>query len=613
MKRTLAIMLTLAVSLVLSSAARAESASVLLEKAIYTEETVGDVDAAIKLYQDIIDTAQADRRAVAEAHYRLGMCCLKKDDKTSAIQALRTVLVEFPREKEIAQNAKIQLAELGVTASASPVVIRTAPRAFANDVSTDLTEITVTFDRPMMDGSWSWTGGGDTFPKITGKIHYDAARRTCTLPVQMEPSKVYVIGINSPSHKNFKTAAGVPAQGYVILFATKGSDGKPTPLPEDLMTWAKDINTAGPPTAAQAPPLVVSTTPPAFAADVSPDLVEITATFDQPMLDKSWSWTGGGDTFPKITGKIHYDDARRTCTLPVKLEPGKVYWIGVNSPSHRNFQTPKRVPAQRYVLLFATKGADGTPTPLPEDRLARAKAINAAHENAADKAPPKDETQLAKERDSAIAKGDLIAAIDAEMQRVLLREKTGHAYKDKIDLVSAYEGFVEKHAPSGESLSRELKNVQDYLESHKGDVEHEWRVYHLLSAMSKDLDAPGDAARHLDQALESYPAVHYTEPSKHSKFQHLVNQRAGLIWDSDGPEAAEEYVLEQLRTNEKCDFFFSGWWKRRFEMEGTQDRLLPLLRRVEDAYLERMKNVPSKGPLCRRYISRLKREISELE
>jgi hypothetical protein len=34
----------------------------------------------------------------------------------------------------------------------------------------------------------------------------------------------------------------VPAKQYVILFATKGSDGKPTPIPEDLIAKAKSVN-----------------------------------------------------------------------------------------------------------------------------------------------------------------------------------------------------------------------------------------------------------------------------------------------------------------------------------------------------------------------------------
>lgn len=123
-------------------------------------------------------------------------------------------------------------------------------------------------------------------------------------------------------------------------------------------------------------PMVVKTQPAAFANDVSPSLKTITVTFDQPMMDRSWSWTGGGDTYPETTGRPRYDSSRTTCSLPVKLEPGKVYWVGINSPSYKNFKNPDRVPAKRYVILFATKGTDGRATPIPSDMLVKAKSIN---------------------------------------------------------------------------------------------------------------------------------------------------------------------------------------------------------------------------------------------
>jgi len=128
-------------------------------------------------------------------------------------------------------------------------------------------------------------------------------------------------------------------------------------------------------------PVVVGTTPAAFADDVSLSLNKITVTFDQPMMDRSWSWTGGGDTYPETTGRPRYDSSRTTCTLPVKLEPGKGYWVGINSPSYKNFKNPDRVPAKRYVILFATKGTDGRATPIPSDMLAKARRINAHAES----------------------------------------------------------------------------------------------------------------------------------------------------------------------------------------------------------------------------------------
>jgi hypothetical protein len=134
-----------------------------------------------------------------------------------------------------------------------------------------------------------------------------------------------------------------------------------------------------------ASPRVLKTTPAAFATDVAPTLEKISVTFDRPMMDKSWSFTGGGETFPKTSGSISYDAARTTCTLPVKLQPGMVYWVGVNSPSFQNFKAASGTPAKRYVILFGTRSADGKATPLPEDLLKQARAINEADKKAAEK------------------------------------------------------------------------------------------------------------------------------------------------------------------------------------------------------------------------------------
>ncbi len=126
----------------------------------------------------------------------------------------------------------------------APVVIKTSPQAFANDVNSSLEKITVTFDQQMMDKAMSWTGGGETYPKTTGQPGYDQSRTTCTLPVTLEAGKVYWVGVNSASYRNFKNTNGIPAKQYVILFATIGNDGKPTPIPENLLQKAKLINQA---------------------------------------------------------------------------------------------------------------------------------------------------------------------------------------------------------------------------------------------------------------------------------------------------------------------------------------------------------------------------------
>ena len=92
---------------------------------------------------------------------------------------------------------------------------------------------------------------------------------------------------------------------------------------------------------------------------VDPGLREITVTFDRDMNEQGMSWTGGGDEFPKIdeSRKAAWKDAR-TCLLPVKLEKGTFYRVGINSTSFRNFQSSDGTPALPSVIYFTTPGGD---------------------------------------------------------------------------------------------------------------------------------------------------------------------------------------------------------------------------------------------------------------
>jgi RNA polymerase sigma-70 factor (ECF subfamily) len=105
-----------------------------------------------------------------------------------------------------------------------------------------------------------------------------------------------------------------------------------------------------------APPVVVKTIPEAGVSDVDPSTKEIRVTFSQPMRDGGWSWsTASKATFPQTTGKPKYLEDRRTCVLPVKLEPGRTYAIWLNSQRFRNFRGANGEPAVPYLLVFKTK------------------------------------------------------------------------------------------------------------------------------------------------------------------------------------------------------------------------------------------------------------------
>jgi RNA polymerase sigma-70 factor (ECF subfamily) len=104
-----------------------------------------------------------------------------------------------------------------------PAVVKTSPRAGDTEVDAGgVTEIRVTFSKDMMDRTWSWSQvSDDTFPKTTGEPHYDKDRRTCALPVKLEPGKTYVLWINSEKFANFKDTAGMPAVPYLLVFETR--------------------------------------------------------------------------------------------------------------------------------------------------------------------------------------------------------------------------------------------------------------------------------------------------------------------------------------------------------------------------------------------------------
>jgi RNA polymerase sigma-70 factor (ECF subfamily) len=106
--------------------------------------------------------------------------------------------------------------------TARPVIVKTVPEAGSADVDPGMTEIKATFSKEMAPGSWSWTRESqESFPKMEGQPKYLPDKRTCVLPVKLEPGMTYVIWLNSNKFGNFKDASGRPAIPYLLVFKTK--------------------------------------------------------------------------------------------------------------------------------------------------------------------------------------------------------------------------------------------------------------------------------------------------------------------------------------------------------------------------------------------------------
>ncbi|NLF31010.1 MAG: tetratricopeptide repeat protein [Planctomycetes bacterium] len=248
MKRRMMVMALWMAAAAWPCAGRAQTAqtpAMLLERGIYTEETVGDLDAAIVIYRQVVKEAAAGQSCAAQAQYRLAMCYARKGDAARAAAELNAVLTAYPQETGVVKLAQRELAKLradGPAADAAPRVAATVPKAFADDVDPSLEAVSVTFDRPMLTDRWAFIRSGGMFPERSGPISYDKAGTTCTLPVKLQSGTVYWVGVNAPGHDGFQAADGTPAPPYVILFATRAADGSPTPLPEALVQQAREIN-----------------------------------------------------------------------------------------------------------------------------------------------------------------------------------------------------------------------------------------------------------------------------------------------------------------------------------------------------------------------------------
>jgi beta-lactamase regulating signal transducer with metallopeptidase domain len=217
-----------------------------------------------------------------------------------------------------------------------PTIVSTSPKVGETDVDPTVAEITVTFDRDMGSG-FSWTGGGPEYPPAAeGKKAQWRDKRTCVMPVKLEAGHYYRVGINSKSFQNFKSAKGVPALPSAIYFTTKGAS-------EDLK-------------ARTSKPQIVELVPKNGAQDVNPKLAELRVTFSVPM-GRGLSWVGGGPEFPKTPEgkKAYWTEDQKTCVLPVQLEPGRNYRLGLNSQRFMNFQSASGVPLDPVSYSFRTK------------------------------------------------------------------------------------------------------------------------------------------------------------------------------------------------------------------------------------------------------------------
>lgn len=83
----------------------------LLERGIYSEETKGDLDGAMRLYQQIVTEMKANQALAAQAQFRLAMCYDKKKDYAAATKAFETLIRDYPAQTELVALAHDYIAD----------------------------------------------------------------------------------------------------------------------------------------------------------------------------------------------------------------------------------------------------------------------------------------------------------------------------------------------------------------------------------------------------------------------------------------------------------------------------------------------------------------------
>jgi hypothetical protein len=101
--------------------------SELLQKGIYLQETVGDLDGAIKAYREVVQKAAESRANAAQAEYRLGICLKRKGQLSEAVETFKKLIKEYPDQAELVARAR----EL-VPAEARVVDLKLLPAPWAD-------------------------------------------------------------------------------------------------------------------------------------------------------------------------------------------------------------------------------------------------------------------------------------------------------------------------------------------------------------------------------------------------------------------------------------------------------------------------------------------------
>jgi len=212
-----------------------------------------------------------------------------------------------------------------------------------------------------------------------------------------------------------------------------------------------------------------------------------------------------------------------------------------------------------------------------------------------------------KTAQEAAMSGDWSTAIDA-YGRELAGIPVG-GYRDKKDFAWILSDYENSFAAENRSVDYDpfTKILDQKLKDHPNDDIFTWRLHRALADIAEKTQDVAAEKTELDAAIAAYPRVIEGDPSKLSSLQHLYNQYALLVAQSDVP-AAEEYIRSRFKTDAGFVYFFTPPWLDLFQKTKMPDEYQKLTKDIVDLYDLKALQHPAQRRLLLRYKSQLEAE-----
>ena len=403
--KDITIILLLAVVLP-ASAASAKEAGVLLQEGLYAEEVDGDLDAAIKIYEQIIQDRSAQRSHVAQALYRQGMCYLKKQQEPQAKRAFETLIAEYSDQTKVVSKAMPLLQGLGTADPATLMPPDTLVYLEFGSPGKQVDTILNMLEGTPLENPLSALGRGHQ----TGVSPGDIVGGFLNPSMMAEFRKIRGVGIgitgiaqpNPPIIVVLYPGKSDGLRG--LLFGALAFAGKPVEVVEGMQT-VEFTDGGG---AAYDDSVVILASPPAYEAgqltwcvkrykgvgkeptlaSSNPSFAKINKKDRQENALTIWAnvdqvYTTLTKMFPEgqipqeilhangLADFVHVDDLIASLTLEengIALEANVDFKDGHNSPAYSQFRTPKlnkaafeAIPSDAIGLLSVTLGGADSP------------------------------------------------------------------------------------------------------------------------------------------------------------------------------------------------------------------------------------------------------------